>query len=367
MRVVLATANPDKAVEIGSVLKGFDVVPRPAGVPDVEETEETLEGNAVLKAAAICSATGEVAVADDTGLEVEALGGRPGVYSARYAGPNATYSDNVSQLLSELEGVSDRRARFRTVAVARFPDGEEVVVEGVVDGTILGAPRGSGGFGYDSVFAPDGSDGRTFAEMSTEEKNRVSHRGRAFRALADELGSRGLRLGRRSAAVEPQSCVLRSVEAGDIDALAHIMAEPPVARWWWGYDRDRIVREFLVGDDPNITSYVVDVNGEVAGIIQSWEEPDPEYRRANIDIGLGARWHGKGIAVEAIRTLAQKLINDSGHHHLTIDPAASNGRAIACYTKVGFRPVGVLRQNELGPDGAFHDTLLMDLLAEELR
>lgn len=187
MRVVLATANPDKAVEIGAVLAGFEVVPRPSDVPDVEETEDTLEGNAVLKAAAICSATGEVAVADDTGLEVRALGGRPGVYSARYAGPGATYADNVAKLLVELSGVSDRRARFRTVAVARFPDGQSVVAEGVVEGTILGAPRGSGGFGYDSVFAPDGGDGRTFAEMSTEEKNGVSHRGRAFRVLADQL------------------------------------------------------------------------------------------------------------------------------------------------------------------------------------
>ncbi len=160
--------------------------------------------------------------------------------------------------------------------------------------------------------------------------------------------------------------ILRSVEAGDIDALVAIMEEPDVAKWWWGYDRDRIVREFLVGDDPSITSYVIDVDGEVAGIIQSWEEPDPEYRRANIDIGLGTRWHGKGIAVDTIRTLARKLIAEHGHHHLTIDPAADNGRAIACYKKVGFRLVGVLRQNELGPDGAFHDTLLMDMLADDL-
>lgn len=161
---------------------------------------------------------------------------------------------------------------------------------------------------------------------------------------------------------------LRPVGPGDVDALEAIMAEPAVARWWWGYDRERIEREFVgLGDDPTITSYVVEVDGEVAGIIQSWEEPDPEYRRANIDIGLGTRWHGRGVAVEAIRALARKLIDELGHHHLTIDPAASNGRAIACYKKVGFRPVGVLRQNELGPDGAFHDTLLMDLVPEELR
>jgi XTP/dITP diphosphohydrolase len=187
VRVVLATANPDKAVEIGAVLEGFEVIPRPADVPDVEETEDTLEGNASLKARAIVDATGELAVADDTGLEVSALGGRPGVYSARYAGAGATYADNVTKLVSELEGVADRRARFRTVAVARFPDGNEVVAEGVVEGSILTTPRGSGGFGYDSVFAPDGAGGRTFAEMTTEEKNEISHRGRAFRTLAELL------------------------------------------------------------------------------------------------------------------------------------------------------------------------------------
>ncbi len=159
--------------------------------------------------------------------------------------------------------------------------------------------------------------------------------------------------------------ILRPVVPEDLDDLATIFSEPEVSRWWWGHDRERIERELFLGDHPEITSYVIDVDGKVAGIIQSWEEPDPEYRRANIDIALGARWHGKGIAVEAIRTLARKLITD-GHHHLTIDPAASNGRAIACYEKVGFRPVGVLRRNELGADGTFHDTLLMDLLADEL-
>jgi len=366
LRLVLATANPDKAREIAAMLDGFEVVPRPAGVPDVDETEDTLLGNAALKARAIADATGEIAVADDTGLEVVALGGRPGVYSARYAGPDASYADNVTKLLEQLDGLADRRARFRTVAVARFPDGREVVAEGVVEGSIVHSPRGAKGFGYDSVFAPDAGGGRTFAEMTADEKNSVSHRGRAFRALAEALRSGGLRRGPLIAGSQPQSSLLRSVEPDDVETLVSVFAEPAVARWWWGYDRARIEREFLVGDDPNITSYVVDVDGEVAGIIQSWEEPDPEYRRANIDIGLATRWHGKGIAVDAIRKLARKLITEGGHHHLTIDPAGGNGRAIACYKKVGFRPVGVLRKNELGPDGEFHDTLLMDLLADEL-
>ncbi|MFN2608661.1 MAG: RdgB/HAM1 family non-canonical purine NTP pyrophosphatase [Acidimicrobiales bacterium] len=187
MRLVLATANPDKAAEIAALLRGFEVAPRPPAVGPVEETEDTLEGNARLKAVAVCAATGQVAVADDTGLEVVALGGRPGVWSARYAGPDASYADNVAKLLAELHGKGDRRARFRTVALARFPDGREVVAEGVVDGDIASEARGGAGFGYDPVFVPDGADGRTFAEMSSEEKAAVSHRGRAFRALASHL------------------------------------------------------------------------------------------------------------------------------------------------------------------------------------
>jgi aminoglycoside 6'-N-acetyltransferase len=160
--------------------------------------------------------------------------------------------------------------------------------------------------------------------------------------------------------------VLRPVTPEDIDDLERLFAEPAVARWWVGYDRARIERETLRNDDPNDSIYVVDVDGELAGMIQSYEEPDEEYRRASIDIGIATRWHGRGIAVDALRTLARDLIERRGHHHITIDPAAENGRAIACYTKVGFKPVGILRQNERGADGAFHDSLLMDLLAGEL-
>ena len=189
MRLVLATANPDKAREIADALGGFDLVPRPADVPDVDETADTLEGNARLKAEALCAATGEPAVADDTGLEVDALDGSPGVYSSRFAGPAATYADNVAKLLAELDGVpaDQRRARFRTVALARFPDGREVLAEGTVDGRIAAEPRGHEGFGYDPVFVPDDGDGRTFAEMTLSEKQAISHRGRAFRALAEAL------------------------------------------------------------------------------------------------------------------------------------------------------------------------------------
>ncbi len=186
---MLATANPHKTVEIAALLEGFEVVPRPAEVPEVDETEDTLEGNARLKARAVMEATGQVAVADDTGLEVAALGGRPGVWSARYAGESASYADNVARLLAELDGVADRRARFRTAAVAAFPDGGEVVAEGWVDGVIAPAPKGANGFGYDPVFVPADGDGRTFAEMTLAEKAAVSHRARAFAVLAAQLRS----------------------------------------------------------------------------------------------------------------------------------------------------------------------------------
>lgn len=187
MKVVLATANLDKAAELKLLLAGFDVVPRPPEIAEVDETADTLEGNARLKAVAVTDATGEVAVADDTGLEVEALGGRPGVRTSRFAGEHATYADNVSKLLKELGDATDRRARFLTVALARFPDGRELVATGVVEGRIAGTPRGGNGFGYDPVFVPDEGDGRTFAEMTPDEKHALSHRGRAVRALAQKL------------------------------------------------------------------------------------------------------------------------------------------------------------------------------------
>ena len=187
MRLVLATNNPGKAAEIADILTDVEVVPRPDHLPEPVEDADTLLGNARIKARSLAEATGEPAVADDTGLEVDALGGAPGILTARYAGDDATYEDNWRKLLRDLEGVADRRARWRTVALVCWPDGTEVWAEGTCDGTIAPGPRGAQGFGYDPVFIPDGGDGRTFAELSREEKNVVSHRGRAFRALADAL------------------------------------------------------------------------------------------------------------------------------------------------------------------------------------
>ena len=200
MRLILASANPDKAAEIADLLlpvPALTLLPRPPSVPDVEETGETLLENARLKAKALVDATGEASVADDTGLEVDALDGAPGVYSARFSGEHATYADNVAKLLTELSAAGavrpeQRRATFHTVALVAFPDGSEIWTDGRVSGVISPEAVGHGGFGYDPVFAPDGGGGRTFAQMSPGEKHDVSHRGRAFRALAAKLVDRSL-------------------------------------------------------------------------------------------------------------------------------------------------------------------------------
>jgi len=197
--LVLASANPDKVAEIAAILgPAFDLLPRPADVADVVEDAPTLAGNARLKAVAIGRATGMAAVADDTGLEVAALGGAPGVRSARYGGEHASYDENVDKLLAELDRVGahtpdQRRAQFRTVALVWYPGGREIEAEGVIEGVIAEERHGAGGFGYDPVFVPDGADGRpgsrSFGEMSAADKHAISHRGRAFRALATLLMS----------------------------------------------------------------------------------------------------------------------------------------------------------------------------------
>ena len=190
MDLVCASANSHKYSEMVQILSGVvNLIPRPSEIPDVVEDADTLQGNARLKATAVRSATGCAAVADDTGLEVDALGGAPGIFSARYAGENATDEDNVSKLLKEMSEVigEDRSARFRTIALIAWEDGAETIAEGVVEGIIAATPSGVGGFGYDSVFIPTFGGGKTFAEMDDKEKNAISHRGAAFRALKELL------------------------------------------------------------------------------------------------------------------------------------------------------------------------------------
>jgi XTP/dITP diphosphohydrolase len=193
-RIVVASANPKKAAELAELLDAFgaQVLPRPPEVPEVVEDGDTFLDNARLKAVALAAATGEAALADDSGLEVDALDGAPGVHSARYAGESASDAANVDLLLAELERVgatepAARTARFRCVLVLRRPDGTELVADGVVEGTICAVPAGDAGFGYDPVFVPVEGDGRTFAQMASAEKQAISHRGRALRALVAHL------------------------------------------------------------------------------------------------------------------------------------------------------------------------------------
>ena len=190
---VAATANPHKLTEMRAALEGVaTLLPRPPGLGEVPEDGDTLEANARTKAVAVATFAGAAALADDTGLEVDALDGAPGVHSARYARPVADDAANVAKLLEALGGVPpDRRtARFRSVVVARWPDGREVLAEGIVDGAIAAEPRGSRGFGYDPVFIPSPGE-LTFAEMSLERKGAIGHRGRALRQLARLLAVAG--------------------------------------------------------------------------------------------------------------------------------------------------------------------------------
>ena len=189
--LTLATANPGKVTELVSLLGDrYEIRPRPADLAETDEDGDTLEANARKKAGEVVAHCGTLAVADDSGLFVAALGGRPGVHTARFAGPDATHDENIDLLLAELSSRPDpggRNAEFRTVIVAAWPGGRELVVEGRVPGTITAERRGSDGFGYDPVFVPDEGDGRTFAEMPLEAKNRISHRARAIAALLAQL------------------------------------------------------------------------------------------------------------------------------------------------------------------------------------
>ena len=184
MRLVCASANPGKVAEIARLVPDWVVlVPRPDDVGDVDETAPTLEGNAIIKAVEIANHTGEWALADDTGLIVDALGGEPGVRSARFAGDDATDADNRALLRARMAGTAQRNARFRTVLALVHASGEMHVVSGECEGTIIDGERGANGFGYDSMFVPSDGDGRTFAEMSPHEKDAVSHRARALGQL----------------------------------------------------------------------------------------------------------------------------------------------------------------------------------------
>lgn len=194
-RLAIATRNAHKLRELAAIctdwpVEWVTVETHDGEWPDVEEPHDTYLRNALEKAHAVAQALGVPAVADDSGLEVDALGGAPGPRSARYAGQDATDADNRRQLLAALKGIpgAGRSARFRCVAAVAWPDGREIHAEGACEGVLETKERGSGGFGYDPLFVPEGWD-RTMAELEPHEKDRISHRGRAFRALRDRLAA----------------------------------------------------------------------------------------------------------------------------------------------------------------------------------
>ncbi|MBR3938466.1 MAG: non-canonical purine NTP diphosphatase [Bacteroidales bacterium] len=189
--LIFASNNKHKLEEIRNLLEGIVKIKslKEIGLEgDIPETADTLEGNATQKAEWVYSRTGMDCFADDTGLEVEALNGEPGVYSARYAGENCSFADNVNKLLKALEGHSNRNARFRT-AICLIENGEKKYFEGIVNGTITTFEAGNEGFGYDPIFLPEGHN-KTFAEMPLDIKNKISHRGRAIQKLVEYLKSK---------------------------------------------------------------------------------------------------------------------------------------------------------------------------------
>jgi XTP/dITP diphosphohydrolase len=193
-RIAIASRNTHKLRELERICSDWPVAwttvetTDPASFPDVEETGGTYLENALLKARAVAAALGVPAIADDAGIEVDALGGKPGVRSARYAGENATDEQNLVALMGAVRGVpgGGRTARYRCVAAIAFADGDEMHAEGICEGTLVGKRRGTGGFGYDPIFVPVGWE-ETMAELTVEQKDRISHRGRAFRSLRELL------------------------------------------------------------------------------------------------------------------------------------------------------------------------------------
>jgi aminoglycoside 6'-N-acetyltransferase len=162
-----------------------------------------------------------------------------------------------------------------------------------------------------------------------------------------------------------ERAVLRPLSEDDVTTLVGIGAEPGVARWWPGLTADHLATK-AHGEDEGVVCFAVVVEGQVAGLVQYYEEDDPEYRHAGIDLFLGSAFQGQGLGTDVVRTVARHLVVDRGHHRLVIDPAAGNERAIRCYERVGFRRVGVMRQHWRGPDGVWQDGVLLDLLAAEL-
>lgn len=164
--------------------------------------------------------------------------------------------------------------------------------------------------------------------------------------------------------IRGERVILRPAGEADVDAIVELLGQPGVIEWWPGESREHVAAK-VAGDD-DAAPFVVECDGAMAGFIQYWEEDDPDYRHAGIDVALAPGYQGRGVGPDAVGAMARHLLSERGHHRVVIDPALANERAIRAYEKVGFRRVGVMREHERGGDGTWHDSLLMDLLPHDL-
>jgi XTP/dITP diphosphohydrolase len=341
MKLVLASANRHKAEEFARLLPGFDV--EPFGGPLPEETGSTFRENADLKARAVHRATGgrHWVLADDSGIEAAALDGRPGVRSARFAGEDATDEENLAALLAELGAHDDRRVRYVAELAAIAPAGWELHARGELPGTLAHKPRGSGGFGYDPAFVPQGET-RTVGEMAAEEKDAISHRARAGAALRDQL---------RSASVETDRLLLRAIQPGDLGAFVPIWSDPEAMRYVGaGHPRvgqeaqDTIDRLVAHREEHGFGLWSVIPKG--ADRVVGWAGLSvPRFLPAvlpAVECGwlLAPSEWGKGYATEAGAAALRHGFRDLGLRRIISLIYPGNERSMAVARRLGMRPAG---------------------------
>ena len=341
MKIVLASHNAHKAREFARLLPGWEVEPYPGELP--EETGETFRDNAELKARHVHAALGGAAwvLADDSGIEAAALGGRPGVRSARFAGERATDEQNLAALLAELEGGDDRRARYVAELIAIAPAGWELRARGELRGTMAERPRGSGGFGYDPAFVPDGAS-RTVGEMAPAEKDAISHRARAAASMAAQLQSASARTDRLD---------LRPLQRGDLDAFAPMWADEEVMRYIGAGgvrtgEAGVAMLEALIAHRERHGFGLWAIVPDGAGRPVGWAGlAVPSFLPAvmpavEVDYGLGREAWGHGYATEAARAALDLGFGTLGLERVIAIVYPANVRSRAVVERLGMRPAG---------------------------
>ncbi len=337
MELVFATQNPNKAKEIAAKLgKEFTITDLNAlGITEeIPETADTLEGNALLKARYVYARTQLNCFADDTGLEVEALNGEPGVYSARYAGLQKNADDNMELLLKNLTGKTNRKARFRTV-IALIIDGKEYLFEGIAGGTIITEKKGNEGFGYDPIFIPEGYD-KTFAQMSLEEKNTLSHRAKAFDKMRGFFTQKMTTKG-------TENIHLRLATLADVDKLYEWDKKPHVIAS--GADDDWVWEEAISNIVDWQEQLIAELKGEPIGVIQIidpareethyWGKVAPNLRAIDIWIGEETKLN-KGYGSQMMQLAIERCFAQQEVTAIIIDPLVRNTAAIRFYKRLGF-------------------------------